>query len=95
MKSTTALLSLFPLVMGTGCAGPIGPPLGLGPAGDDVAVVVASGLIAILVYRPIRKFFLTHGQVTNAPSPLDIIRERYARGEINQDEFELMKRHLS
>ena len=33
--------------------------------------------------------------VTNAASPLDIVRERYARGEINHDECERMKQHLS
>ena len=28
------------------------------------------------------------------PSPLDILRERYARGEITQEEFEQAKRTL-
>jgi uncharacterized membrane protein len=95
MKSTTSLLSLAPLFLGTGCAGPIGPPLGLGPVGDELAIIVVLGLIATLAYRPIRKFFLTYGQATNASLPLDIIKERYARGEISQDEFERMKQHLS
>ena len=60
MKRATALLSLFSLFLGSGCAGPIGPPLGLGPVGDDFVVVAALVLIAALAYRTIRKFLLTH-----------------------------------
>jgi uncharacterized membrane protein len=95
MKITAALFSLSSLILSTGCAGPIGPPLGLGPGWDELAAVAIFGLITALAYRSIRKLFRTHRQATNAASPLDIVRERYARGEINHDEYERMKQHLS
>ena len=34
------------------------------------------------------------GATTPARTPLDIAKERYARGEISRDEFEQMKRDL-
>ena len=95
MKSTIGLLSLSFLLLIPGCAGPMGPPLGLGPGWDELAGVAIVGLIAALLYRPIRKLFSTRLSTTNSGSPLDIVRERYARGEINQEEFERLKQHLS
>ena len=94
MKHPVVGLSLISLSLFIGCAGPIGPPLGLGPAGDDLVIVALLGLLAALAYRPICKGLLTHREATNAASPLDIVRERYARGEIDQDEYERMKQHL-
>ena len=36
-----------------------------------------------------------HGRRDSTPSPMDIARERYARGEINDEEFQRIKRGLS
>ena len=95
MKSLLVLLSFPSLIPIAGCAGPMGPPLGLGPGWDQLAGLAIFGLVAALAYRPIRKHYSTRNRAVNAASPLDIARERYARGEINQEEFERMKQQLS
>ncbi len=58
MKSITALLSLLSLILILGCAGPMGPPLGLGPGWDELAGLAIIGVIAALAYRPVRKFLV-------------------------------------
>lgn len=37
----------------------------------------------------------SHAHTTTAPNPLEIARERYARGEISDEEFERIKRGLA
>jgi uncharacterized membrane protein len=95
MKTTASLFSISALILSAGCAGPMGPPLGLGPGLDELAGVAIVGLIAALAYRPIRKLISTRRETTNVASPMDVVRERYARGEINQEEYDRMKQHLS
>lgn len=95
MKSTIGLLSLSLLFLIPGCAGPMGPPLGLGPGWDELAEVAIVGLIAALLYRPIRKLLSTRHTPPISTSPLDILRKRCARGEITQEEFERLNQHLS
>lgn len=95
MKCLTILLTLSFLLFIAGCAGPMGPPLGLGPAWDELAGVAIVGVVAALSYRPLLKLVSTRLATTHSASPLDILRERYARGEINQEEFERLKQHLS
>ena len=51
------------------------------------------GLIALIVWV-IKK--LTGGSVTTSRNtPLDIARERYAKGEISREEFEQIRKDLS
>ena len=40
-------------------------------------------------------WLVRQGQGTRSDPALDILRQRYARGEINQDEFEAKKRSLA
>jgi putative membrane protein len=41
------------------------------------------------------RWLVRQGQATRPDSALDILRQRYARGEINRDEFEAKKRDLA
>ena len=62
----------------TGCAGPLGPPLGPGPEGDVVFGILILLLLAGILYHAQR------GRRKAKPADaraLDIARERYARGE--------------
>jgi uncharacterized membrane protein len=79
------------LVLGAGCAaGPIGPPLGLGP-GLDQAVFWGLILIAALVLWPCaRRFFEKSASAAperSSDAGMQIAAERYAKGEINRDEY--------
>jgi len=95
MKPTAALFSFSALMMSAGCACPMGPPLGLGPGWDELVGVAIVGLIAALAYRPVHKLISACSQATTAASPMDVVKERYARGEINQEDYDRMKQHLS
>ena len=56
-------------------------------------VVFWGGLIALLVWGI--KRLTERGGSNLKRSPLDIAKERYARGEISREEFELIKKGLS
>jgi len=95
MKSIPARLGLSSLILIPGCAGPMGPPLGLGPGWDELAGMAIVALIASIMYRPLWKFFSTRHSPTISSSPPDIIKLRFARGEITQEEYQRMMQHLS
>lgn len=57
------------------------------------AWILLLGLIAYLALRLIRGH--DHGSASKAYDPLDIIKERYAKGEINKEHFEQLKKDLS
>jgi uncharacterized membrane protein len=73
----------------------MGPPLGLGPGWDELAGVAIVAIIVALAYRPIRMLFGNRLNATSATLPQNIARERYARGEITQEEFQRIMQHLS
>ena len=56
-------------------------------------VVFWGGLIALIVWG-IKKL-TERGDSTTKRNPLDIAKERYAKGEISREEFEQLKKDLS
>ncbi len=50
-------------------------------------VVIAGIVLAI-------RWLVSQGRESRTDTALDILRQRYARGEINKDEFEAKKRDL-
>lgn len=49
--------------------------------------------IALLLFRD-WEFSNPNSRYTGRPDPLDILRERYARGEIDAEEFRIRKQQL-
>ena len=62
--------------------------------GMGLLMLVFWGLVITGVVLGIR-WLVTQGRESRSDSALDILRQRYARGEINKDEFEAKKRDLS
>lgn len=63
--------------------------------GGIMFVLFWTAIIFLIVWG-IRRF--SHGTLNNAPgsrSPLDIAKERYARGEITKEQYEQIKKDLS
>lgn len=56
-------------------------------------VLFWGGLAALVVWGISR--FTRNGSSTQKQYPLEIARERYARGEISRDEFEHIKKSVS
>jgi putative membrane protein len=52
------------------------------------------GLVIVGLVLGIR-WLVSQGKESRSDSALEILRQRYARGEINKDEFEAKKRDLS
>ncbi len=55
-------------------------------------IIFWGGLIALIVWGISR--LARHGRLNGKQSPLDIARERYARGEISREQFEQFKKDL-
>ena len=60
--------------------------------GPIIMVLFWGTVIGVVVWA-VRQF--TRGRGGTTRSPLDIAKERYARGEINAEEFEKLRRDLS
>ena len=62
-------------------------------AGWLVIVLIWGGLIALglLSFR----WFTKHSAAITKQTPLDIARERYAKGEITKEQFEQIKKDLT
>lgn len=71
-------------------------PLGMGwwmVFGGLWMVVFWGGLIALIAWGIIK--LTRRGDATPKHNPLDVAKERYARGEISREEFEQIKKDLS
>ncbi len=75
-----------------GCAGPLDPPLGLGPGLDQFAGLAVLAVLVALAWRPIKNAL---GSRTDTSSPRDILRKRYAQGELSEGEYLRMMENLS
>jgi len=85
------LLSLLGMSMGG--FGMMGPGMWGGPGAGLVLLLMLVAVIALLVQRKdIDLGRLISGQTNRRP--LDIARERYARGEISKDQYEQLGRDL-
>ena len=62
--------------------------------GMMLMMLVFWGLVIVALVLGIR-WLVTQGRESRSDSALDILRQRYARGEINKEEFEAKKRELS
>ncbi len=59
--------------------------------GMMLMMLVFWGLVIVALVLGIR-WLITQGREPRADSALDILRQRYARGEINKDQFKALKR---
>jgi putative membrane protein len=57
-------------------------------------MLVFWGLIIVGLVLGLR-WLVTHGRESRSDTALDILRQRYARGEIDREEFEAKKQDLS
>ncbi len=66
-----------------------------GPWGIGMMLImlVFLGLVIAALVLGIR-WLVTQGRESRSDSALDILRQRYARGEIDKDQFEALKRDL-
>ena len=70
---------------------------GMGGFGS-IMMILFWGLIIVGIILLVRYFTLGHGGSTSMKKerdPLEILRERYARGEIDKREFEEMRKDLA
>jgi len=71
-------------------------PLGMGwwmVFGGIFTVIFWGGLIALIVWGIAK--LVRRGDSSPRHSPLDVAKERYAKGEISKGEFEQIKKDLS
>ncbi len=62
-----------------------------GPFGFVIGILFW-GLVLYLLFKLLGAIFSKETQ--NSSSPIDLLKERYAKGEINEDEYHRMKTEL-
>ena len=108
VKVMTWSLGLFAAVTSVLCAAPPGavaqerayewgggmhPMWGIWGLGMMLMMLVFWGVVVVGIVLGIR-WLMTQARMPPSDKALDILRQRYARGEINKDEFEAKKRDL-
>jgi putative membrane protein len=69
------------------------PMWGVWGIGMMLIMLLFWGLVIVAVVLGIR-WLISQGKETRSDSALEILRQRYARGEINREEFEARKKDL-
>jgi len=54
-------------------------------------VLIIAGIVALVRWLGMSQ---SHGTHKNEKTPLEILKERYAKGELNKEEFEAKKKDL-
>ncbi len=67
-------------------------------SGALVLGLIAVGIIILFAFRSVQRSLNNTNEVISTPAsreaPYNILRERYARGEITKEQFEQMRRDL-
>lgn len=92
MKAPGIVCIVFTGMVLAGCAGPSDLPLGFGPGLDQFSGIAMLTVLVALAWRLIRNAL---GSRTDNPSASDILRMRYARGELSEEEYRRMTENLS
>jgi hypothetical protein len=92
MKMLSIVCTVSAGMLIAGCAGPLDPPLGLGPGLDQFAGIAMLAVLVALAWRPIKNAL---GSRTDTSSPIDILKKRYAQGELSEGEYLRMMDNLS
>lgn len=83
---------MVPMTMGASHGGPAGGFFPLAPLFGLLAMAAVFGTVGYLLVRGFRR---TEGQFRDSTdSATDVLRERYARGEIDDEEFRTRMDHL-
>ena len=61
-------------------------------AGIAVAIILL--LLIVLLVRSVVKEMSAQGEMRTPETPMDILKKRYARGEIDEEEFDRRKERL-
>lgn len=90
MKGTLTYVAILLLTLSLANCGPgllaPGPPPGLGPGSEWIALLFMAVALGVWLTRSNwSKFFRAHDTRTSQAD--EILRERYAKGEISRDEY--------
>ena len=70
-----------------------GHMMGYGYGGGFMWIIILI-LIAVIIYFLVQTSKLSESTGSAKETPLDILKERYAKGEIDKEEFDRMKKDL-